>query len=333
VAKIEEIRPYVDDPDIEARLEALRVDADELETRIRDGDLPDEVAQRRALDELAGRLRAIGESDPQVGAILGTAKALSPAEIDAFRDRLRQLGRRPGHSAAGRQAIDAFDSLLARTDLPPAEVRQQMAAIENHVVYQRPLSRSEIRASVDMGDPAVRAEFEAAMRQTELEGNADWQEYGTAIIEAYENMPVLEIGRSPRTTDKGNVAGTDLMRARFLDAKAAGNAHPSATAAFDRHMALMRAQHGSDAAAVAKGDAIWVDPVTGAPLKAPQPGAVAWPNDAHGVWRVDHVVELQHGGADVVSNYFPVTQTMHGVKSSAMNRFGAAVTQSETVSF
>ena len=73
-----------------------------------------------------------------------------------------------------------------------------------------------------------------------------------------------------------------------------------------------------------RGDLVWLDPRTGERLDAHRAGAVVWPSDiSWGVWWVDHIVELQHGGSDDPSNYLPMTQTMHSLKSAAMMRWSA----------
>jgi hypothetical protein len=68
---------------------------------------------------------------------------------------------------------------------------------------------------------------------------------------------------------------------------------------------------------------VWLDPATGATSQTHRPGLVLWPADpVWGVWRVDHIVELRHGGADNPSNYTPVPERMHTMKTQAMRRLG-----------
>ena len=297
-----------------------------------------DVAIAQIADDLGSYLEDVAVSDEgrhvsfehPGGGVADTPSAtpLSKAEVNSFRERLRNLGRRPGHDIDAGRAIAAFDAVVLRGDIPAADLRQMMTEFEQFVVYRRPLSRGVDLAEADLTDPEVRAALETSMDQPGLHDNLDWHEYQAAVIAEYTSALTIEIGPSPRSTDRENVAVTNLMRARFLEAHESGTAHAAATAAFDRHVADIR-KRGSDATAVADGNAVWLDPLSGARLEAYQPNAVLWPADNHGVWRVDHIVELQHGGADDVSNYFPVSQTMHGTKSSAMIRFADTIKQQQ----
>ena len=161
------------------------------------------------------------------------------------------------------------------------------------------------------------------MAHPSLDGNPDWQNYSEVARRYYLSRETLEIGRSLRTTDRGAVAGTNRMRADFIAAMAAQTALPEAMNAVRQHLDTAIARHGSQDAAVAAGDAVWINSQNGKPLPERVSGATLWPADpVWGVWRMDHIVELQHGGADNISNYFPVPQRMHAVKSEAMIRFG-----------
>lgn len=254
------------------------------------------------------------------------SEPITQAEITALRERLQALGRRPGASRAARQALSNLDTILARPDLTPAERRMMLHALEEFVTWRRAATRDQPMETVEMADGAISHCFEAALEQATLDGNADWQVYSQLVRDRYYAQGTLEIGRSPRTTDPRAVADTNRMRADFIAAMTDQSALPEAIRMVQDHLERAVAAHGSEAAAVAAGDAVWIDPQNGTHLEESNPDAVLWPADpAWGVWRVDHVVEIQHGGADDISNYFPVSQRMHAVKSEAMNEFGRMV--------
>jgi hypothetical protein len=71
---------------------------------------------------------------------------------------------------------------------------------------------------------------------------------------------------------------------------------------------------------------MWVDPATGEVLTAHRRGAVVWPADsAEGVWTVDHLVELAHGGTDDPANLFAVSPRLARLKTEAVARFARIV--------
>lgn len=67
--KINGLLPYVRDPEVRAKLESLKVEADNLETRIRNGEIS-EAEGRAAVRVLADKLHAIGSADHRVGILL-----------------------------------------------------------------------------------------------------------------------------------------------------------------------------------------------------------------------------------------------------------------------
>ena len=253
-----------------------------------------------------------------------------PVLSDALRARIVELRRRiDEHGAVRGQAREAerwrraIDNIVARTNVTEADVETMIASAEEGLGGRRPLAGGPA-VVVDPRDPAVRASLREELTNATLEGNPHWQAYLEVVLAAYERMGALEVGRSARTTDPGNVAGTALMRVRFLRALENGLLHPAAAQIFIDHIQWARRSAGSEQAAVDRGDLVWLDPRTGERLDAHRAGAVVWPSDiSWGVWWVDHIVELQHGGSDDPSNYLPMTQTMHSLKSAAMMRWSA----------
>ncbi|MEL6321383.1 MAG: hypothetical protein AAFQ57_12160, partial [Cyanobacteria bacterium J06626_14] len=256
------------------------------------------------------------------------SELLPQGEIDAFRERIEALSRQPGASRADDEALARFDEILTRDDLTREELQMMMSSLEESVTWRRGATRDRPMVTVDMADSSVIRVFEEAMSHTTLEGNPAWQIYSELVQSRYHAQRTLEIGRSPRTTDRGAVAGTNRMRAEFIAAMSDQTALPQATSTVRQNLEDAIAAHGSEAATVAAGDAVWIDYQSGARVDANNPNATLWPADpTWGVWRVDHIVEIQHGGADDISNYFPVSQRMHSVKSDAMNRFGRMVSE------
>jgi hypothetical protein len=182
-------------------------------------------------------------------------------------------------------------------------------------------NREGVSLTVDMNNPRVRALFDQVMERPDLQGNADWERYYGLVRSRYQQQGVLEIGRSLRSTEPHAVADTDSMRARFIQEMGNQSITSEAIEAVQQHLSRAIRQHGSGAAAVAADDAVWIARTTGR-LSHSQSDVTLWPSDPiWGVWRVDHIVELRHGGADNVHNYFPVPQLMHSIKTSAMALF------------
>ncbi len=70
--KIDGMLRDVHDPNVRRQLEALQLEADALEVRIRNGGLPENADRLAALHDLGDRLRVIGDADPGVGKLLDT---------------------------------------------------------------------------------------------------------------------------------------------------------------------------------------------------------------------------------------------------------------------
>jgi hypothetical protein len=208
---------------------------------------------------------------------------------------------------------------------------------------RRPLVRDKATIPADLTDPRVLEAFAQSMHFETLEGHAAWDRYREIISAEYEAMGTVEVGGSPRKSDPDNVPGTDHMRSEFIAAirpdgpitdpmafiegmKPGNGAIPEAVEMVRDHLRSVVESAGSPEAAVANGDAVWIDALTGARTAAGSPNAVLWPADpVWGVWQVDHAVELQHGGANGVSNYVPAPTVVHKAKSLGMNRFGRRV--------
>ena len=81
-SRVDDILPHVQDPKVRAQLEELKVEADRLEARVNDGEIPQEAARLAAVRKLGDRLQAVGESSPQVGQLLEGDPDFSRLEIE-----------------------------------------------------------------------------------------------------------------------------------------------------------------------------------------------------------------------------------------------------------
>jgi hypothetical protein len=188
-----------------------------------------------------------------------------------------------------------------------------------------------------MEDPKVAGAVGAALEQPTLEGNREWDRYTKIIDDLYHNQGAATAGRSPRTASPGSVLETNAMRRDFLahslpegftDPRQLaelmanrGGAIPEAVdMVADYLREAIKVSGNSAQGAVDNRLAVWVDRQTGAPTGAGTPNAVLWPADSSGVWEMDHGIELQHGGADDVSNYVPVPGAAHRTKTAGMRQ-------------
>jgi hypothetical protein len=322
--------------EIIAELEAMQAQIDQRAARLsEDSSLAANRAEQEAIArEIASIEEQLTRHEAEVNSVTQgrgyiaaeDTTVLTQEEIDAFREHLQILGRQPGATQASQDALSAFNEILNRSDLTREDLQMMMRSLEESVTYRRGATRDRPMETISMEDPEVLALLETTMSHPTLEGNPDWQNYVELVRTCYRSQGTLEIGRSPRTTDPSAVANTNRMRAEFIAAMIAQTALPEAMNAVRQHLDTATAIHGSQDAAVAAGDAVWIDPQNGSRLQEYTSGAILWPTDpTWGVWRVDHIVELQHGGADNVSNYFPVPQSMHSVKTAAMALFGRTV--------
>jgi hypothetical protein len=131
-------------------------------------------------------------------------------------------------------------------------------------------------------------------------------------------MVRIDVGSSPRGTDAGRIGGTGVLRARFLAGLEAGTTNKRAADIFLEHMRRAQRGPGGEAGAVARGELVLIDRLSGERAHAPGPNDVGWPAERGVVWWVDHIVEVQHGGADNASNYLPLSGLLNRLKSSAM---------------
>ena len=275
----------------------------------------------------ARRPEVVGPGEEEAGAAsgrgggryLGSVKQ----QMARLRTRLREYGMRPGRARQAQDLRSALDRMAERGD--PEATRITIDSINDILDSERLPTRGDT-TTVSMGDARVRAAFEEAMAEPGLEGNPEWDAYRELVYDRYKVQDSIEIGRSPRSTDPGNVAGTAEMRARFLAGLRRGEVPDGAARMVRDHLADAVRDAGSETGAVAAGDAVWIDRLSGERLQGPGPNATLWPADpVWDVWRVDHVVELQHGGLEQASNYAAVPQPMHAIKSQAMLEFGRAV--------
>jgi hypothetical protein len=251
----------------------------------------------------------------------GSPHTLGP-EVTGLRTRLAEYGRRPGRSRQAKGMRSWLDDIAKRGN--EEAIRDAIDSIEDMLANERMPTRSG-GIEVDMGDPHIREVFEEAMAAPGLEGNREWDAYRELVYDRYTTKGSVEIGRG-RSDDRGNFAKTNEMRARFLAGTGGGGGPAAAAQMMHDHLTGAVRRSGSEAGAVAAGDAVWIDRYSGRRLRGPGPDAALWPADpVWGVWRVDHIVEIQHGGLDDASNYVAAPQRMHSVKSRAMNKFGRAM--------
>lgn len=237
--------------------------------------------------------------------------------VAGMRTRLTEYGARRGRAQQAANLQAALDAAVARGD---AEYTDLIAeSIEDVLASERMPTRGET-FSVDMHDQRVVQAFDDALAIPALEGYPEWNAYRELVRERYMVRGHIEIGHMPARPP------TEEVRAQFLAGMRDGTALPEAAELTRAHLdRAVRRAGGSQAGAVAAGDAIWIDAFSGAGLPGPGPNAVLWPADpSWGVWRLDHIVERRHGGLDDISNYVAAPQAMHTTKTSAMYRFGRA---------
>ena len=312
---------------IDQRLARLSADASLAATRTEQQAIARELTSMR--EQLARHEAEVNSVTHGRGYVAAEdTTTLSQQEIDSFREHIQILGRRPGSRQASEDALRAFNEILTRTDLTREDFQLMMSSLVESVTFRREATRDEPTVTVSMADPRIVDLFDVNMAHSSLDGNPDWQNYSQLVRRYYLRRGTLEIGRS----DRDAVAGTNRMRADFIAAMAGQTALPEAMDAVNQHLDTAIARHGSQDAAVAAGDAVWINSQNGEPLPEPVSGATLWPADPiWGVWRVDHIVELRHGGADNIGNYYPVPQRMHVIKTSAMARFGHRAAQDREI--
>ncbi len=316
-------------PDLRTNIRELRNSAESLQTDINLGRRDTESTEvQTEIDNIAQNLADMAGNHPSYIEPIVTPAAggstLTPLAINEYRGRIEVLGRRPGNHEASIRALEVLDNeVLPRADLTDAEKMMLMGRLIEVLMYKRAPTRDRDMVEVDMTDPAIRALFEESIANPNVESVPAWQDYMDIVRSKYFGRSGLLIGRSQRTTDKNAVPGTNAMRAAFIDGMNTGTVLPETAVTVRRHLDRAIRSAGSPEAAVALGDAVWIDGLRGNRIYASDPNAVLWPADPiWGVWRVDHIVELQHGGVNQPHNYVPVPQRMHGIKSQAMNSFG-----------
>ncbi len=235
------------------------------------------------------------------------------------------------HAAAEMQALDR---VLATGS--PELVEKVLSSLEDKHTTGKGLLQGET-VPVTMEEPEAAAALGAALDQPNLEGNREWDRYRGIIDDLYRRQGTANVGRSPRSAARGSVLDTNAMRRDFLahslpegfsDPKQLaelianrGEAIPAAVEMVGDYLReAIKVSGNSVQGAVDNRLAVWVDRDTGAPTGAGTPGAVLWPADSSGVWEMDHGIELQHGGADDVSNYVPVPGAAHRTKTAGMRQ-------------
>jgi hypothetical protein len=87
-AKIDELLQHVQDSEARRRLNQLRVEADALEVRMRNGEIPEAADRLSALRSLGDRLRVIGDADPRIGPLLDAGPDFSRLGITVGEPRI-----------------------------------------------------------------------------------------------------------------------------------------------------------------------------------------------------------------------------------------------------
>ena len=304
------------------------------------GSADGDVHQVMAEEMSRGGGSSVGE-DHGLSIVDGEPTERPALDLESARQKLEELRRRPGMSAEARELAAVLESAAKGGD--PELLEVILSSFGDEMAGRRPLVRDRPTIPADLTDPQVLEAFVHSMTFETLEGHAAWDRYREIILLEHQARGSVEVGGSPRSSDGDNVPGTDHMRSEliaaikpdgpitdplaFIDGMQAGNgAIPEAVEMVRDHLRNVVEAAGSAEAAVANGDAVWIDALTGARTTAGAPNAVLWPADpVWGVWQVDHAVELQHGGDNGVSNYGPAPAVVHKAKSLAMNRFGRRV--------
>ncbi|SEI82630.1 eCIS core domain-containing protein [Demequina mangrovi] len=245
------------------------------------------------------------------------------ARVEAMRTRLAEYGRRPGRATQAKRLRKALDEAVARGD---AELTDRVVKSLKDTLANERVATREQQHVVDLHDPRALDAFDEAISEPSLEGNPEWVAYRELVRDRYVTKGLVDVGRSSRSTDGKHVAGTAEMRARFLAGIKDAAVVRAAAEMTTSHLQQATARAGSGEGAVRAGDAIWVDRLSGDRCAPDAPNATLWPADpVWGVWRVDHIVELRHGGLDDAGNYVAAPQRMHAIKTDAMRAFGNAV--------
>jgi hypothetical protein len=175
---------------------------------------------------------------------------------------------------------------------------------------------------VDPSAPGYLAKLETALRDV-MSGDATAEQYVAIVLRAYERIVRAEVGTSPRNRklgDQNRIRTTDQMRAEFIK-KLPSEVLPEVRDIFDGHMKRMEQGSGGTQGALARGELVWIHRITGDRVATRGPDSVLWPaRDGH-AWWVDHIVELQHGGADEATNYLPLSDLLNLAKTAAMRRW------------
>jgi hypothetical protein len=263
-----------------------------------------------------------------------TAPRSLDERVSALRRAIEGLSSRESKARQAAAEMQALDRVLATGS--PELVEHVLSSLEDEHRSGVGLLQGET-VPVRTEDPDAAGALVAAVEQPTLEGNREWDRYARIIDALYQEQGMANVGQSPRTAGRGSVLDTNAMRRDFLthslpegftDPKQLaelmsnrGQAIPEAVDMVSGYLReAIKISGNSAQGAVDNRSAVWVDRDTGAVTQAGAPGAVLWPSDASGVWEMDHGIELQHGGADDVSNYVPVPGAAHRTKTAGMRR-------------
>jgi hypothetical protein len=239
-----------------------------------------------------------------------------PDRITTIRKKLADLRQQRGQARDAEQRLKALDEMLARPNLRVRDVEMVADHYEESLVGPAPVRDTPL-VYLDPRKPGVRVSLENALQKIGA-GDPRAEEYVSIIMEAYGKLHSLAIGKSTKKTDKKRQANSEQLRARFLAELDTGLLNKRAADIFLDRIQASRRGPGGEAGAVARGELVWVERASGKKAPGPGPDIVTWPAEHGRVWWVDHIVEVQHGGADEPWNYLPLSEVLNREKSAAM---------------
>jgi hypothetical protein len=249
----------------------------------------------------------------------------------------------PDQPAKAQKFIQELAKAITNRDLERIQLYLESIKDDYRGGGRRSPSRDEIpTVEANLAERGVAATFDLAMGSF-LGPYPEAKGYAAVIRQMYQRRETMEVGASPRRTDGLTVAKTNSMRSQFLRCSLPdGDTNPvdpvaaalrmtpwelvdaAAVELVRNHLASAIHRGGADAA-VARGDAVWVNAATGERLVGRAASAVLWPATRGEAWEMDHGIELRHGGHDFVDNYVPAPKSFHAAKTRAMDQFSAGV--------
>ncbi len=258
----------------------------------------------------------------------GPGPAPLPADlllrIQRVRTELDELGARGGDEGRrARRLLAGLDQGMAQPQNNAERARLYAESIEAFLESTKPAPMRETPlVMVDPSAPGYLAKLETALRDV-MSGDATAEHYVAIVLRAYERIVRAEVGMSPRnkkSPDKNLIRSSPQLRAEFIK-KLPSEVLPEVRDIFDGHMKQMERGPGGTQGALARGELVWIDRITGDTNPSPGRDKVLWPARDGNVWWVDHIVEIQHGGADEASNYLPLSDLLNLAKTAAMRRW------------